>query len=105
MDDPGTVTLAQGLHDTTRINFYRSYLTQLKKAVDDGANVVGYFAWSLLDNFEWTRGYTVKFGLYHVDFGTLKRSMKLSATWYKHFIAEHKVTAIMPKLDGEYFQS
>lgn len=61
MDDPGNVTLAQGLHDTTRIKYYRDYLTQLKKAVDDGANVRGYFAWSLLDNFEWLSGYTSRY--------------------------------------------
>nr|POF24740.1 isoform 2 of beta-glucosidase 43 [Quercus suber] len=58
MDDPGNVTISKGLHDTTRINYYRAYLTQLKKAVDEGANVIGYFAWSLLDNFEWRSGYT-----------------------------------------------
>lgn len=58
MDDPGNITLAQGLNDATRINYYRDYLAQLKKAVDDGANLTGYFAWSLLDNFEWLSGYT-----------------------------------------------
>ena len=63
MDDSGNVTLAQGLHDTTRIKYYKDYLTQLKKAVDDGANVKGYFAWSLLDNFEWLSGYTSRYTL------------------------------------------
>ncbi|KAH9292851.1 hypothetical protein KI387_041964, partial [Taxus chinensis] len=58
MDDPGNVTLAAGLHDTTRINYFRSYIENLINAMNDGANVVGYFAWSLLDNFEWTKGYT-----------------------------------------------
>ena len=57
----------------------------------------GFFVWSLLDNFEWSTGHTARFGLYHVDFATLKRSRKLSATWYKQFIAEHKVKALLSK--------
>ena len=56
-----------------------------------GADVRGYFAWSLLDNFEWADGYTLRFGICHVDFATLKRSRKLSATWYKQFLAEQNV--------------
>lgn len=90
MDDPGNVTLPKGLHDTTRINYYKGYLTQLKKAVDDGANVVGYFAWSLLDNFEWRLGYTSRFGIVYVDFKTLKRYPKMSAYWFKQLIAKKK---------------
>ncbi|XVF12216.1 hypothetical protein REPUB_Repub08aG0095700 [Reevesia pubescens] len=86
MDDPGNVTLAQGLHDTTRINFYKGYLTQLKKAVDNGANVVGYFAWSLVDNFEWRLGYTSRFGIVYVDFSNLKRYPKMSAYWFKQLL-------------------
>ncbi|KAH9763612.1 Beta-glucosidase 44 [Citrus sinensis] len=90
MDDPGNVTLPKGLHDTTRINYYKGYLTQLKKAVDDGANVVGYFAWSLLDNFEWRLGYTSRFGIVYVDFTTLKRYPKMSAYWFKQLLKRNK---------------
>ncbi|KAG9448973.1 hypothetical protein H6P81_008938 [Aristolochia fimbriata] len=86
MDDPGNITLREGLHDTTRVNFYRSYLTELKKAIDDGANVIGYFAWSLLDNFEWSLGYTSRFGLVYVDFRTLKRYPKMSAYWFRELL-------------------
>ncbi|KAG7582381.1 Glycoside hydrolase family 1 [Arabidopsis suecica] len=86
MDDPGNVTLAQGLHDTTRIKYYKDYLTNLKKARDDGANVVGYFAWSLLDNFEWLSGYTSRFGIVYVDYKTLKRYPKMSAQWFKQLL-------------------
>ncbi|TYJ99024.1 beta-glucosidase 44-like [Cucumis melo var. makuwa] len=90
MDDPGNVTLPKGLHDTTRINFYKGYLTQLKKAVDDGANVVGYFAWSLLDNFEWRLGYTSRFGIVYVDYSNLKRYPKMSAYWFKQLLERKK---------------
>lgn len=86
MDDPGNVTLAAGRHDTTRLNYYKSYLTELKKAIDDGANVIGYFAWSLLDNFEWKSGYTSRFGIVYVDFKTLKRYPKMSAYWFQKML-------------------
>ncbi|XP_008810053.1 beta-glucosidase 1-like [Phoenix dactylifera] len=86
MDDPGNMTLPKGLHDTTRINYYKSYITELKKAIDDGANVIGYFAWSLLDNFEWKLGYTSRFGIVYVDFRTLKRYPKMSAYWFREML-------------------
>lgn len=90
MDDPGNVTFAKGLHDTTRINYYKAYITQLKRAIDDGANVEGYFAWSLLDNFEWRLGYTSRFGIVYVDFKTLKRYPKMSAYWFKQLLSKNK---------------
>lgn len=90
MDDPGNVTLPVGIHDTTRTNYYKSYITELKKAIDDGANVIGYFAWSLLDNFEWKSGYTSRFGLTYVDFKTLRRYPKMSAYWFRQML-ERKV--------------
>ncbi|XP_042447316.1 beta-glucosidase 1-like [Zingiber officinale] len=86
MDDPGNVTLRQGLHDTVRINYYRSYISQLKRAIDDGAHVIGYFAWSLLDNFEWRSGYTSRFGLVYIDYKTLQRYPKMSAYWFRQVL-------------------
>ena len=86
MDDPGNVTLPAGLHDTTRLNYYKSYITELKRAMDDGANVVGYFAWSLLDNFEWKSGFTSRFGIVYVDYKNLKRYPKMSAYWFKQIL-------------------
>ena len=53
----------------------------------DGVNVKGYFAWSILDNFEWNVGYTVRFGINYVDYENgLKRHPKLSAHWFKKFL-------------------
>ncbi|KAI4383679.1 hypothetical protein MLD38_009487 [Melastoma candidum] len=63
-----TLPLEQQLADPTRIKFYHNHLYYLKKAIDKvGVNVRGYFAWSLLDNFELTFGYTVRFGINYVD--------------------------------------
>lgn len=55
-----------------------------------GADVRGYFVWSLLDNFEWKHGYSIRFGLHHVDFATLNRTPRMSAFWYKNVIELHK---------------
>jgi beta-glucosidase len=76
MDQPGDVSITQGVHDTVRIRYYRDYITELKKAIDDGARVIGYFAWSLLDNF--------------VDYKTLKRYPKDSAFWFKHMLSKKR---------------
>ncbi|KAL5809990.1 hypothetical protein ACOSQ4_026558 [Xanthoceras sorbifolium] len=86
MDDPANLTLAKELHDTMRTNYFESYLTQLKKAIDDGANVIGYFAWSFIDNFEWLDGYTSRFGIVYVDFKNLQRYPKMSAYWFKQLL-------------------
>ncbi len=68
--------------DLHRVEYLRSYLKELHRAIRDGAPVRGYFVWSFLDNFEWTDGYTRRFGLVHVDFRTQRRTPKLSARWY-----------------------
>lgn len=86
MDQPGNVTLPEALQDTTRVNYYKSYIANLKRAMDDGATVIGYFAWSLLDNFEWRLGYTSRFGIIYVDFNNNKRFPKNSAYWFKKFL-------------------
>jgi len=87
MDQPGNLTREEYLHDTVRVDFYKNYLTELKKGIDGGANVVAYFAWSLLDNFEWLSGYTSKFGIVYVDFTTLKRYPKDSAYWFRDMLS------------------
>ncbi|WOL09641.1 beta-glucosidase 18 isoform X1 [Canna indica] len=79
------------INDTERIKFISSYLTYLSSAISKGADVRGYFFWSLIDNFEWAFGYTIRFGLIHVDFQTQKRTPKLSAKWYKKFLSSEKL--------------
>jgi len=74
--------------DTDRVMFYRAYQAQLQRAVAEGYPVAGYFAWSLLDNFEWTYGYTKHFGMMHVDRKTQKRTPKLSRDWYQQMIRQ-----------------
>ncbi|CAH2047943.1 unnamed protein product [Thlaspi arvense] len=82
-------TVKELLNDTKRISYMSGHLDALKEAMRDGANVKGYFAWSLLDNFEWLYGYNLRFGLIHVDYKTLKRTPKQSASWYKNFIEQN----------------
>jgi beta-glucosidase len=74
------------VHDVQRIDFLTRYLSQLKKASQEGVAVRGYFHWSLMDNFEWGYGYSERFGLIYVDYHTQKRVVKDSGHWYKKVI-------------------
>jgi beta-glucosidase len=74
------------IDDVGRVMFLREYLAQLRQATSEGVPVRGYFVWSLLDNFEWTDGYATRFGLHYVDYKTLKRTPKLSASFYRKVI-------------------
>jgi len=79
--------LEEMLNDTRRVHFYQDYLTSVLAAIRDGADVQGYFAWSLMDNFEWAAGYTRRFGLYYVDYkDDQKRYPKASAEWFSRFL-------------------
>lgn len=79
------------VYDSDRIMFLRNYLTQLQRATSDGVPVRGYFHWSSMDNFEWSSGYGTRFGLIYVDYATLTRTPKLSASFYSEVIARNKV--------------
>ncbi|KAL6882565.1 hypothetical protein ACP4OV_011255 [Aristida adscensionis] len=82
-----SLPLHEALKDDARIDYHHKHLLALLSAIRDGANVKGYFAWSLLDNFEWVNGYTVRFGLNFVDFKDgRKRYPKKSAHWFKQFL-------------------
>lgn len=80
------VSLDGKVHDPNRIDYLNRHLLQLEKAMDEGAKVQGYFCWSTMDNFEWSRGYFDRFGLIYVDFATQKRIVKDSGFWYKRVI-------------------
>ncbi|XP_061367286.1 beta-glucosidase 12-like [Gastrolobium bilobum] len=88
-DDP-TLSLQEALIDTFRIDYYYRHLFYLQSAIRDGVNVKGYFAWSLLDNFEWASGYKLRFGVNFVDYKNgLKRHQKFSAKWFKNFLERY----------------
>ena len=82
--------------DPRRIEYLDLHLRALKDAIDDGVDVRGYYQWSLMDNFEWALGYDKRFGLVHVDFDTLERTWRDSASWYRDVIATNTV----PVRDG-----
>ncbi|XP_027927891.1 beta-glucosidase 24-like [Vigna unguiculata] len=84
--DP-TLSVKEMLQDTYRIDYYYRHLYYILSATRDGIKVKGYFAWSLLDNFEWKDGYQVRFGLNFVDYKNgLKRHAKQSAKWFQNFL-------------------
>ena len=66
------------------------------RAIADGADVRGYFLWSLLDNFEWAHGYTKRFGIVHVDYATQVRTAKDSAHWYADVIRHNRLPGVPP---------
>jgi beta-glucosidase len=76
------------VHDPRRVAYLRDHLGACGRALAAGVPLAGYFAWSLLDNFEWERGYTQRFGLVHVDYATQKRTPKDSARFYATVIRE-----------------
>jgi beta-glucosidase len=78
------------VHDPERVDHLVRHLAAMTEAIDAGADVRGYFAWSLLDNYEWARGYDQRFGLVHVDYGTQVRTPKDSAHTYAEVIRRHR---------------
>lgn len=74
------------LEDPRRVDYFRTHLRAAHEALQQGANLKGYFAWSLVDNFEWSCGFARRFGLVHVDYATQKRTPKDSASFYRQVI-------------------
>jgi beta-glucosidase len=75
------------VRDGRRIDYLRDHLDAVGQAIDEGVDVRGYFAWSLLDNFEWSYGYGKRFGMIHVDYETQRRTWKDSAHWYRDVVS------------------
>ncbi|MEU3205303.1 GH1 family beta-glucosidase [Streptomyces cyaneofuscatus] len=84
-----TVAADGSVHDPERVAYLEEHLAACARAVAKGAPLAGYFAWSLLDNFEWAYGYDKRFGLVHVDYATQRRTVKSSGRRYAELIREH----------------
>lgn len=82
-DDDGAI------NDQQRLDYFDSHLNVLADAIDANIPVKGYFAWSLMDNFEWAEGYKMRFGLVHVDYETQVRTIKRSGDWYSRVVIAH----------------
>jgi beta-glucosidase len=86
------VVAADGaVHDADRIDYVHGHLEAVHSAIEAGADVRGYFLWSLMDNFEWAWGFSKRFGIVHVDYETLQRTAKDSALWYRDVIAANAI--------------
>ncbi|XP_022888210.1 beta-glucosidase-like [Olea europaea var. sylvestris] len=88
------LTFSEAQFDKTRIKYHQDHLFYVKKAMDEGVDVKGYYIWSMFDNFEWGAGYSVRFGLFYVDFvnGYLTRFPKASAIWLMNFLNKKRNT-------------
>ena len=75
------------VNDVQRIQYFQDYVMAMLLAKQNGINIKGYFAWTLMDNFEWSEGYRARFGLIHVDFKTQLRTIKNSGYWWRNFLS------------------
>jgi beta-glucosidase len=80
------VVTPEGIEDLERLAYLASHLEAAANALDEGVPLIAYFAWSLLDNFEWALGYGTRFGIVHVDFASQRRTIKASGHWYRSLV-------------------
>ncbi len=92
---PDVLTDDKTVIDKQRINYFKDVLAYVLKAKDEGVNVNGYFVWSLLDNFEWTEGYTQRFGLIYTNYHNQERIIKNSGRWFQQFLASKSTQAFI----------
>ena len=83
---PDVVSQDGAVHDPDRIDYLHGHLAAVAEAIAAGADVRGYYLWSLLDNFEWAYGYSKRFGIVHVDYATQQRTVKDSGHWYAEVV-------------------
>ncbi len=79
------------MSDPLRVDYLREHLKVARRVMQEGVDLRGYFAWSLLDNFEWSLGYSKRFGIIHVDYATQRRTPKASARFYAEVIKSRGV--------------
>ena len=84
--EPG-VGGGQAVDDRERSAYLAAHIAAAAQALHEGARLAGYFAWSLLDNYEWEKGYRQRFGIVHVDYTTQRRRVKASGAWYRSLLA------------------
>ena len=86
--------------DPKRVSYLHDYLAEVRRAMEDGADVRGYFVWTLLDNFEWAFGFSKRFGLVHVDFPSQKRTIKESGHWFRELATTRRLPPADPGKKG-----
>lgn len=97
---PDVVSDDGAVHDHDRVAYLHDHIDAVGQAKDDGADVRGYFVWSLLDNFEWAFGYERRFGVIRVDYDTLERTIKDSGWWYASLISGGELPSADPLADA-----
>jgi beta-glucosidase len=93
---PDVVDARAHIKDARRRDYLASHLRSAAAAIAEGVPLRGYFVWSLMDNFEWAFGLSKRFGLYRVDYGTQRRTLKESGRWYRSLIAMHSALSAAP---------
>jgi beta-glucosidase/6-phospho-beta-glucosidase/beta-galactosidase len=87
--------MEEEINDIQRVLFHANTTSEVLKAInEDGVDVRGYFAWSMMDNYEWECGYSERFGITYVDFDTLERKPKNSAEWLRRTIASNSLVDV-----------
>jgi hypothetical protein len=98
MNDP-SIPLETSLKDEHRINYFKNYISETYNAIMDGVDVRGYFAWSMMDNFEWADGYSARFGIHFVDFKNQTRYQKSSAKWWQNELLAYNFPTFWNQLE------
>jgi len=93
---PDVVSANGQIRDARRRDYLAAHLRSAAAAIAQGIPLRGYFAWSLMDNFEWAFGFSKRFGLYHVDYASQRRTLKDSGRWYRSLIAAHSALSAAP---------